>query len=160
MDVKTPKKNRKSLGGTSGTIGEDDLRSTDTNVTDTAVSITFLKALRPSGPWVLTAIVPDGKTKTKSFEADQEPAAVKFIEAYNRDHGIYYTGNSCGRLTSKPTKADITVGVMLHTDDDPRDGETPDAAKARIRSAYEAHDPPPSIIIDSGNGLQGIWLLN
>ena len=60
----------------------------------------------------------------------------------------------------KPTKADMTGAIMLHADNDPNEGETIEAAKARIMSAYDAHDPPPSIVIDSGNGLQGIWLLD
>ena len=49
--------------------------------------------------------------------------------------------------------------IMLHADSDPRDGETIEAAKKRILAAYAAHDPPPSLIVDSGNGLQGLWLL-
>ena len=39
---------------------------------DAASSIAFLRALRPAGPWVLTSIVPDGPTTTKSFEATDE----------------------------------------------------------------------------------------
>ena len=54
----------------------------------------------------------------------------------------------------------MTGAVMLHADSDPREGETIEAAKERIQAAYDAHDPPPSIIVDSGNGLQGIWLLD
>ena len=53
----------------------------------------------------------------------------------------------------------MTGAIMLHADSDPRDGETIEAAKKRILAAYAAHDPPPSIIVDSGNGLQGLWLL-
>jgi hypothetical protein len=53
----------------------------------------------------------------------------------------------------------MTGAIMLHADSDPRDGETIEAAKKRILAAYAAHDPPPSIIVNSGNGLQGLWLL-
>ena len=66
--------------------------------------------------------------------------------------------NSCGRPASKPKK-NMTGAIMLHADSDPRDGETVEAAKKRILVAYAAHDPPPSVIIDFGNGLQGLWLL-
>ena len=128
--------------------------------TDTAGAITFLKALRPAGPWVLTAIWPDGPTTTQSFEASDEVGATRFIkDASPRGRNLYFTGNSCGKPGSKPKKADMTGAIMLHADSDPRDGETIEAAKKRILAAYAAHDPPPSIIVDSGNGLQGLWLL-
>ena len=120
----------------------------------------FLKALRPAGPWVLTAIWPDGPTTTKSFEASDEAGATRFIKSTNHTgQNVYFTGNSCGRPGSKPKKADMTGAIMLHADSDPRDGETIEAAKKRILAAYAAHDPPPSLIVDSGNGLQGLWLL-
>ena len=41
----------------------------------------------------------------------------------------------------------------------PEKGEEPAAAKVRIAAIYDAHDPSPSIIVDSGNGLQALWLL-
>ena len=131
------------------------------NDINTEAALTFLRALRPQGPWVLTAIEPDGagKTVTKTFDASDDIAG--FIGHGNREGwGIYYTGNLCGKPSKKPDKAAMTGAIMLHTDDDPRDGETPEVAKARILAAYEAHDPPPSIVVDSGNGLQGIWLLD
>ena len=128
--------------------------------TDTTGAIAFLKTLRPAGPWVLTAIWPDGPTTTQSFEASDEAGATRFIKDTNQaGRNVYFTGNSCGKPESKPKKADMTGAVMLHADSDPRDGETIDAAKKRILAAYAAHDPQPSVIIDSGNGLQGLWLL-
>jgi hypothetical protein len=127
---------------------------------DTTGAIAFLKTLRPAGPWVLTAIWPDGPTTTQSFEASDEAGATRFIKDTNQaGRNVYFTGNSCGKPESKPKKTDMTGAVMLHADSDPRDGETIDTAKKRILAAYAAHDPQPSVIIDSGNGLQGLWLL-
>jgi hypothetical protein len=125
--------------------------------TDADEAMRFLKALRPDGPWVLTSIIPDGATDTRTF--DSEPEARAYIEAHNKSRNLYYTGNPCGRPKKKPGKADVTGAIFLHVDSDPEKGEEPTVAKARIRAAYEAQDPPPSIIIDSGNGLQGLWLL-
>jgi hypothetical protein len=125
--------------------------------TDADEAMRFLKALRPDGPWVLTAIVPDGPTDTRTF--DSEPDARAYIEARNRDQNIYFTGNPCGKPKKKPAKADVTGADFLHTDCDPAEGEAPEAAKTRILADYEDQDPPPSIIVDSGNGLQGLWLL-
>ena len=136
----------------------DDERATVLKA-DTTSAIRFLKALRPAGPWVLTAIIPDGPTTTKSFEASDEAGAIRFIKSTNHTgQNVYFTGNSCGRPGRKPKKADMTGAIMLHADSDPRDGETIEAAKKRILAAYVAHDPPPSLIVDSGNGLQGLWL--
>lgn len=126
--------------------------------TDATEALRFLRSLRPNGPWVLTAIIPDGETTTKTF--DDEQKVRQFIETENQTKNIYFTGNLCGRPTKKPTKAEMLGALFLHTDDDPRDGETPDEAKPRILATYDALDLPPSIIIDSGNGMQGLWLLD
>lgn len=135
--------------------------STNNLKIDTASAIRFLRVLRPAGPWVLTSIIPDGPTDTQSFEATDEAAAIKFITKQNSaGKNLYFTGNSCGRSTVKPTKAAMTGAIMLHADNDPDKGEAVEAAKARIKTAFAAHSPPPSIIIDSGNGLQGLWLLD
>ena len=60
----------------------DDERATYPK-TDTTGAIAFLKALRPAGPWVLTAIWPDGPTTTQSFEASDEAGATRFIKDTN-----------------------------------------------------------------------------
>ena len=132
---------------------------------DVDIAIKFLQALRPNGPWVLTAIEPDGETVTIPWSSLDEAKTApngktsslrEAIEGTNRNGwNIYYTGNLCGQPRKKPDKAAMTGAVMLHTDDDPRDGETPEAAKARILAAYEAHDPPPSVVIDFGQRLAG-----
>src|SRR4051794_22605253 len=37
---------------------------------DPDVAIAYLRDTLPAGPWVLTAIIPDGSTKTRAFEAN------------------------------------------------------------------------------------------
>ena len=49
---------------------------------DPEAAIAFLELLRPGGPWVLTAITPDGPTTTETFfKAD---AAATWIERAER----------------------------------------------------------------------------
>src|SRR5262249_7811187 len=55
---------------------------------------------------------------------------------------------------------DIACVEFLHADCDPDTGERPDVFKARTLPILEAHDPPPTAIIDSGNGLQPLWRLS
>ena len=62
--------------------------------TDTNATIAFLKALRPKGPWVITAVIPDGVTTTKSFESSDEANAAAFIKDQNQaGKNLYYTLN-------------------------------------------------------------------
>jgi hypothetical protein len=121
----------------------------------------FLEQLSPGGPWVLTAIPPDGgSTITQTF-TDLEEAG-QFIAEGNDDnsHNIYYSVNPTKRpLSSKAKKADIASVAYLHVDADPDKGESPEAFKARIGQQLESFDPFPTFVIDSGNGLQLLWRL-
>jgi hypothetical protein len=47
----------------------------------------------------------------------------------------------------------------LFSDLDPKDDETPQAAKARYTAELAAYSLPPTAVIDSGNGLQPLWRL-
>ena len=71
---------------------------------DPDATLAFLRVLRPSGPWVLTAIVPDGATTTETFEATDEAGVRKFIEMHNATKNIYFTGNLVrpGQARSRP----------------------------------------------------------
>src|SRR5262249_34891775 len=68
-------------------------------------AIKFLQHLYPEGPWVLTAIVPDGATKTQTFTQSQLEPARKFIAEHNRNgENVYYSINPTKRtLQSKAT---------------------------------------------------------
>ena len=123
-------------------------------------AIEFLKKLHPAGPWVLTAIMPDGPTKTRSFTLGQEQELLRFIRDHDGKQNLYYSINEPKALLSKKAaKADIKRVRYLHVDIDPADDETPAQLKERILPRLRAFQPAPSVIVDSGNGLQALWRL-
>ncbi|MCA0910071.1 primase-helicase family protein [Qipengyuania gaetbuli] len=127
------------------------------------MAIGFLRQYRPEGPWVLTAI-PDGggRTKTKTFQPETEAAAREWIQRWNEAerHHVYFMANPPMRdLDKKASKEDVKEAAVFYVDIDPKAGEDPAAARFAAIKDLEAFDPPPSIIIDSGGGAQGIWLL-
>lgn len=123
----------------------------------------FLKKFRPEGAFVLTAIVPDGKTETRTFFKAEE-AEVWAIQK-NMTKNIYFHVNKTREpLTSKAAKADIKSVQFLHVDIDPRPGD--DFLKERDRilklltTDLPEGIPPPSLIVDSGGGYQAFWRLS
>jgi hypothetical protein len=125
-------------------------------MTRTDEALTFLRALRPQGPWVLTSIFSDAETTTtKTFDANDEAAVRQFIESHNDTKNIYYSVNPLRtKKASKAKKVDIAAIEYLFADLDPGDGETPEQAKARYLAQLETLKPEPTAITDSGNGIQ------
>jgi hypothetical protein len=120
----------------------------------------FLQKLRPGGPWVLTAIVPDGDTETITAHDAEEVAA--FIRKHDGKRNLYYSVNPTRTALSKKTaKADIAAIEFALADLDPDEGESPDAAKQRYHTQLNggSFKPRPVAAIDSGNGLQCLWRL-
>ena len=62
-------------------------------------------------------------------------------------------------MTRKAAKVDIAAIEYLLGDLDPHDGESPEDAKARYLKALKTFKPAATAIIDSGNGIQGLWKL-
>jgi hypothetical protein len=126
---------------------------------DGTAAIDFLKQLYPKGAWVLTAIQPEGPTVTRLFNNLED--ARRFVVEHNEaGYNIYYSVNvTKGDLRSKAKKSDITFIEALHLDADPAPDESPEEFKARILPKLESFDPRPSVVIDSGNGVQGLWFL-
>jgi len=125
----------------------------------TGISSAFLEKLRPGGPWVLTAIVPDGKPTTITvYTADQVEA---FVCKYNGKRNLYYAVNPTRTaMSKKAAKTDIAAIEYIPFDLDPADGETPEAAKARYLAQLNgAFEPNSTAVIDSGNGLNGLCRL-
>ncbi len=125
----------------------------------------FLRQLRPNGPWVLTAILPDpvpGKQPAITITATDFDQVVSFIEKHDGTRNLYYSVNPTRTMMNrKAAKTDIAAIEFALADCDPRDDETPDVAKARYRAAVKATGvPEPTAIVDSGNGLQLLWRLD
>ncbi len=128
----------------------------------TSDAVQFLQGWAPEGPWVLTSIVPDGgKTDTATFGPASVPQMQDWIEGRQGVQNIYFTVNRTSRaMNIKPKKTDIRAARAVHVDVDPRVGEDPAEEKARAIKVLREYKPAPTVIIDSGNGAQGFWLLD
>ena len=109
----------------------------------------------------LVSIDPDGsgRTKGKDFGEDVE-AAVKWAAAENGEgRNVYWTVNKVQRgVDKKSSKSDMTAARFAHLDiDPPKDGSEWDRAAALARLQQT---PQPSMIINSGNGVQAFWRLD
>jgi hypothetical protein len=112
----------------------------------------------------LVAILPDppkGDQPTgKNFAQDAEAAVAWAEKANGNGFNVYWTANYISpHLNKKPSKPDIKAARCAHCDvDPPKDGSAWD--KAGTIAALQEHDLAPSIIIDSGNGVQPVWLFD
>ena len=101
------------------------------NVTTCAEALESLEQLRPGGPWVLSAIVPDGKITTITARNTDE--ARQFIRDRDGKENLYFSANPTRRaMSKKAAKADIAAIEYLFGDLDPKDKETPKNAKVRL----------------------------
>jgi hypothetical protein len=124
-------------------------------------ALAFLEGWRPGGPWVLTSIVPDGgKTTTATFAAPTLEQMRRWIDARQGRQNIYFAVNVVfGDVEVKPNKGAISAIRALHVDVDPRVGEEPAAERDRALAMLRGYDPAPTVIVDSGGGMQAFWLL-
>jgi hypothetical protein len=121
-------------------------------------TVEFLEQLRPGGPWVLTAIIPDGHTETITCTTHED--IIVFCTENDGKKNLYFSVNPVrGTPNSKAKKTDIAAIEYLFADLDPKHDESPKAAKDRYLKAIEDSNPQPTTIIDSGNGIQTLWKL-
>ena len=129
------------------------------NTVTTEIAVDFLEKLRPGGPWVLTAIEPDGPTDT--ITAKNADDVRKFVRKNDGKKNLYFSVNPTRTaLRSKASKLDIAAIEYSFVDLDPRPDETSENAKVRYLAGLETFKPAPTTIIDSGNGIQALWLLD
>jgi hypothetical protein len=129
---------------------------------DSDQTIDFLKKWAPQGPWVLNAIDPDRKKGlvANTFGPDTEKEARAFVDHWNGIRNLYFLVNvPNGALTTKAKKEHIAWCTALHVDVDPEANTDIEQERHRILNALRVHEPKPSVIIFSGGGYQGFWLM-
>lgn len=138
---------------------------------DHSASLAFLQAFRPTGFWVLSAIVPDvpesgaDKIITRPFAATEDPAdLLLWLKLHNESRNIYFSVNpTISAVDKKASREEIATMEYLHVDLDAKPGEDPAAARARclhaLTTELPAGVPPPTFVVDSGGGAWGFWKL-
>jgi Family of unknown function (DUF5906) len=122
--------------------------------------------------WIRHPNPNNGQKKTLRYEVshpNRRAALLNDLKDYNLKWGynVYWQVNPLKGPpdTSKAGRKDVARLRMLILDIDPdkKTGETPEQAKATglacIARYAEAYQRPPTLCIDSGNGIQAFWLL-
>ena len=126
-------------------------------------SLTFLRSLYPSGPWMLTAISVDKKSiDARTFTPGEEEEVIAWLTLHKQKN-LYYSVNQPiqdAYEKRKLSKTDIHSVHFLHVDLDPRAGEDVEEEQARILKQLSEYRTPPSDIVFSGGGYNAIWRLS
>lgn len=125
-------------------------------------ALNFLQKWTPGGPWVLTAISPEGRgIETRTFRDPAECDA--WIGKHDGTRNLYFHVNPLLRdVDKKAGREDIAAMSWLHVDIDPRAGENLDEERARALKLLQSPPdgvPAPTVIVFSGGGYQGFWKL-
>ncbi len=128
------------------------------------VALDFLRRLNSNGPWLLTAIIPDGAIETVRFGPEDGDECRAWIAERDGRANLYYSPNEpLPGVEKKAAKADIARVHVLHVDLDARPGETTADAIARTRRLLTEALPegvaPPTAVVFSGGGHQALWRL-
>lgn len=132
--------------------------SLDEHYQDIAAS---LRIIRSEGLLNLCSIIPDGKLTGRTFSMpDEIDDAVNFAISENESgKNIYFTPNKVKRvINNKPNKKAIKSMTYAHADIDPEPNGYEASREALIDSVDDYIERyKPSLVIDSGNGLQLFW---
>jgi P4 family phage/plasmid primase-like protien len=130
-------------------------------ITEEISTIDFLIKFSGDNLTVLTSIVPDGLTTTRTFAANETEEMLRFIEAKNQNGNIYFSVNPVkDRMCKKASKSDIKEFAWLHVDIDPDENMGLQEARKQILAKLDGSALKPTVIIDSGNGFQAFWKLS
>lgn len=138
------------------------------SMTDTATAVHFVRSvfgIATHGVFVssLPNVRGDHPGEKSALTRDTATIAAHLARWDRQGRGYFFCVGTVPEGTMAPAgesvrrKANIAENVFLHADVDAK-GITVDLAEARRR--IEALPLPPSIIVNSGNGLHVYWLLN
>jgi hypothetical protein len=151
-----------------------DAKPTDWPIADIEVAAGFLdRWVEPAATrYLLVSILPDTRhPQGKTFDWPYDRlTALKWIEGNAPRCGIYWTANVCRpNLMKKAQKRDVQLLRAVWADLDPldaaeqddqrRDRETERERLYGLATELQSHPYPPTVVIDSGNGIQPIWRL-
>ncbi len=124
-------------------------------------AVDFLARWYGDAPRQLVTIVPDGAINSKCLWPQQPGEERDWLRRAVADgRNVYFHVNQPGwALDKRAEKKDIRTVRAFHVDIDPQKGEEPEACKQRALAALAKYDPAPSVVIDSGGGVQAFWLL-
>jgi hypothetical protein len=138
---------------------------------DLDVAMKFLRAVRPTGPWNLTAIAPDVAGAESVVHVDEAKARA-WLAQRATSKNLYYLPNPAPQPTGangRANRGDVTEVQYLHLDLD-LDKLPPDHIwaklgladrKAQALQMLHAFSEPgaPSLVVDTAGGLQALWRL-
>jgi hypothetical protein len=133
---------------------------------NTDEAIAFLLQYRGSAEVVLTAMDRDDPfvLQSRTFRpAGEQDRLRDRINKHQGVNSVYFTVNPTRGVIwgqQKVFEQHLRGVTTLHVDVDPRDHHELDGERELILGNLRAFTPPPSFIIDSGNGFQGFWLLD
>jgi len=129
-------------------------------------SVAFLRRWCGQTTRVVTAIDTNaGFIATRGFAPADEAGLRTFIEQWSGRRNLYFAVNpdrrAAGDIATKSRKSDVVAAVGLQADIDcyKGDGDTQSALRRLTVDLPPGVPGPASVINDSGNGLQGFWLL-
>lgn len=107
------------------------------------------------------SIKPDGAIFSKCLWPQQPLDELAWLQEQSKNgRNCYFHVSQPGwALDKRAEKKDIRTVRALHVDVDPHPGEAPEACKERALAMFRSFSPPASVVLDSGGGLQGFWLL-
>jgi P4 family phage/plasmid primase-like protien len=141
----------------SNTSAKDQLALTIKEVS----AVEFLTKFSGDNLIVLTSIVPDGFTTTRTFSLDETEEMQSFITGKNQNENIYFSVNPVNdRIRKKASKSDIKEIAWLHVDIDPDKGMDLEESRKQILNKLNSSPLKATVIIDSGNGYQAFFKLS
>lgn len=114
--------------------------------------------------WFQVVAIDPAKIAPLTAQSFRKPDIARpFIDRYIGRRNLYYCPNPLrSKLATKASTADVASIAYLYADLDCKgygSGKALRAEVAALREKIGSHQPPPSVVIHTGNGIQALWRL-